>query len=84
MISNHVAKAVQKIFELDPSLSREYSEQVRKIVEGAVLASVQEAVQRCRDAATTCCAKDSAMTKHIREEIRQAETALIANLSGMR
>ena len=84
MIDQHADKATQEITDKLTSLSEEQQEAVRKIVEQAIVASVHDTVQECRDAATTCCGKDSAMTKQIREEIKRAETALIANLSALR
>jgi len=84
MISDHAGKAAEDIAAKLSSLSEEQQADVRKIVEEAILASVHDAVQECRDAATTCCAKDSAMMQKINDEIKRTETALIANLSGMR
>ena len=84
MINEHADKATHDIADKLASLSESQQEEVRKIVEQAILASVHETVQECRDAATTCCGKDSAMTRQIREEIKRAETALIANLSALR
>ena len=84
MINEHADKATSDIAEKLASLSESQQQEVRKIVEQAIVASVQETVQECRDAATTVSAKDSAMTQQIREEIKRAETALIANLSALR
>lgn len=84
MISDHAEKAAQDIAEKLSALSNDQQADVRKIVEKAILASVHDAVQECRDAATTVCEKDSSMIKQINDEIKRAETALIANLSGMR
>lgn len=84
MIRDHAEQATNDIIAKCATLPGDQREQVRKIIEHAIIASVREAVQHCRDAATNCCGKDSAMIKHIREEIASAETALIANLSGMR
>ena len=84
MIKNHAEKAAHDILDQLSSLSQEQQGEVRKIIENAILASVRETVQECRDAATTCCKKDSVMTKQIREEMKNAETALIANLSSLR
>lgn len=84
MISDHADKAARDIAAKLSMLSEEQRADVRKIIEEAILASVHDAVQQCRDAATTACAKDSAMMQQINDEIKRAETALIANLSGMR
>ncbi|MDH3714392.1 MAG: hypothetical protein OET44_11155 [Gammaproteobacteria bacterium] len=84
MINEHADKAAHDIADTLASLSETQQQEVRKIVEQAIVASVRETVQECRDAATTCCATDSTMTKQIRDEIKRTETALIANLSALR
>ncbi len=84
MISDHADKAAQDIAEKLSALSDAQQKDVRKIIEEAILASVHDAVQQCRDAATNCCQKDSSMMEKINDEMKRAETALIANLSGLR
>jgi hypothetical protein len=84
MSSEHADKAALNIADKLAALSEAQQQEVRKIVEEAIIASVRETVQECRDAATTCCARDSSMTKQIQEEIKRTETALIANLSALR
>ena len=84
MISDHANKAAHDIVAKLSALSEEQQADVRKIIEEAIVASVHDAVQECRDAANTACAKDSAMMEQINDEMKRAETALIANLSGLR
>ena len=61
MIRDHAEKATNDIIAKCSTLPGDLHDEVRKIIERAIVASVRETVQDCRDAATTCCGKDSAM-----------------------
>lgn len=53
-------------------------------IETAMIDLVREDEERYAKAALTCCPHDLDMAHKIAEEVRRANTALIANLSSMR
>lgn len=54
------------------------------IIERAIIASYSDAAERCAKVAIDCCPQDRDMAHKIADEIRRANTALIANLSSLR
>lgn len=60
------------------------SEEVSQIVEKALVAAVEDTRTRCVDVVHGCCEEDQDLAHKIAREIELKETALIANLSGMR
>ncbi|NIO40486.1 MAG: hypothetical protein GTO41_10045, partial [Burkholderiales bacterium] len=64
--------------------SQELEEQVADVIERAVIDAVLEDGELCTRVAKECCAADQDLAHKISEEIRRAQTALIANLSSLR
>ena len=84
-LQQYVETATQGVFEaLDTSPSEEQAKSVAAVIQEAVIKAVLESRSTCVDAARECCAADRDLAHKIAEEIRLANTALIANLSSMR
>jgi hypothetical protein len=66
--------------ETDPATA----EAIAKIVEKALIDSYRDCTERNTRVAATCCAEDEDKAHKIAEEMRNANTALIANLSALR
>ena len=60
------------------------AKRVAKIIENAMIDSYRDCTELCVDAAVECCEPDKDMAHKIADEIRRANTALIANLSSLR
>ncbi len=54
------------------------------VIERAIIESYQDAAGRCARVASACCAQDRDLAHKVADEIRRANTALIANLSSLR
>jgi len=54
------------------------------IIEQAIIDSYRDGAERSAHAAMACCAEDRDLAHKVADEIRRANTALIANLSSMR
>ncbi len=60
------------------------SEAIIKIVEKALIESYRDCTERNTRVAARCCSEDEDKAHKIAEEMRRANTALIANLSSLR
>ena len=60
------------------------AKRVAKIIERAMIDGYRDCTEMCVEAAGECCDEDKDMAHKIADEIRRANTALIANLSSMR
>jgi len=69
---------------IDGAADPETTKAIAKIVEKALIASYRDCTERNTRVAAACCAEDEDKAHKISEEMRRANTALIANLSGMR
>ena len=65
-------------------LSEKDEQLVAEIIEQAMQHAIHEATKQSSSAAVACCGPDADMAHKIAEEIKRANTALIANLSAMR
>lgn len=69
---------------LSATLSEEELKKVVTIIEAAMRDAVQAATTESSRAASACCEADQDMAHKIANEIKRAQTALIANLQAMR
>ncbi len=76
------AKAVFDAAQFEPTPGQ--SDLAVRAIEDALVHSYLDATERCTRVVTTCCSADLDMAHKIAEEVRRANTALIANLSGLR
>ncbi len=84
-LQQYVETATQGVLEaLDASPSEEQAKAVSVVIQEVVIKAVLESRSTCVDAARDCCSADRDLAHKISEEIRLANTALIANLSSMR
>ncbi|HEY5597886.1 MAG TPA: hypothetical protein VIK47_03680 [Kiloniellales bacterium] len=80
--AEETAKAVFDAAQIKPT-PEQTSLAVRAIEQG-LIRSYRDATDRCAKVAKTCCSEDLDMAHKIAEEMKRANAALIANLSGMR
>jgi hypothetical protein len=73
-----VLSAIQ--FSASPAQAKE----VTRIIEQAMIDSYQECTEQNVHAAMDCCSEDKDLAHKIADEIRRANTALVANLSSLR
>lgn len=84
-LNERVQQAVTRIGEIVGSeLSAEQRMAVQKEVEAVAIEAMRECAASCSHAASACCEEDLDMAHKIALEVRQAEEALIANLSSLR
>ncbi len=84
-LQQYVEAATQGVIEaLDASPSEEQAKAVSALIQEAVIKAALESSSTCVDVARECCSVDRDLAHKIAEEIRLANTALIANLSSMR
>ena len=76
------AKDLYDILEAAPSA--ELKAQVVKVIEQTMIDTLLEEGERCAKVAMDCCSADRDLAHKVADEIRRANTALIANLSSMR
>lgn len=76
------AKTVCTMLHATPS--DELEKQITEVIEHAVIEAVREDGARCAKVAMDCCSADRDLAHKVADEIRRANTALIANLSSMR
>lgn len=69
---------------LAAELSDDDMQKVTSIIEAAMRDAVETAAAESRKAASACCEADRDMAHKISSEITRANTALIANLQGLR
>lgn len=81
-ISDEATQSINGL--LDPHLTKEQAEQVREIVEKAVIRGMLEGQHRAVDAALMYPEADQDLAHKIAAEIRRKNDLLIANLSSMR
>ena len=60
------------------------AEEVARIIERAMIESYRDCTERCVHTAMDCCDEDRDLAHKIADELRSANTALIANLSSLR
>jgi hypothetical protein len=80
--SQSCASSVCSILQAAPSPQQE--KKVADAIEQAIIEAVRENAERCAKVAQACCSADRDLAHKIAEEIRRQNTALIANLEGMR
>jgi hypothetical protein len=54
------------------------------VIERAIIESYRDAASRCAKVASDCCAGDRDLAHKVSDQIKRANTALIANLSSLR
>lgn len=82
---DYAEKAAAKACEvLEAGPSADQASNVVHIIEEAIIGAVLEERERCADVALGCRSADRDMAHEIAAGIRQANAALIANLSSMR
>lgn len=69
---------------LTSKLSNEDASELSNIVEQALVDAVRELTHRYREAAVSAVGADADKAHKIAEGLRQAQTAIIANLQGLR
>ncbi len=74
----------QACHALSAELSDDDMQKVTSIIEAAMRDAVETASAESRKAASACCEADQDMAHKISSEITRANTALIANLQGLR
>ena len=84
-LGSRAEKATTSIAELLGSdLDPEHAKEIKKIVEAAMIDAYRDCTERNAKAALQVCEPDLDKAHKIAEEMRRANTALIANLSAMR
>ncbi|MDJ0942885.1 MAG: hypothetical protein QNJ30_05455 [Kiloniellales bacterium] len=82
------ARAQHAVEQACDALSAELSEadmqQVTSIIEAAMRDAVEAASAESRKVVSACCDADQDMAHKISAEIKRANTALVANLQGLR
>ena len=80
--------ADEAVVEISKSLSTTLTESetraISKIIEHALIKAVNQASEKCTDAAVICCGPEADLAHKIAEEVDRAQYALIANLTSMR
>lgn len=69
---------------LGAAVGEEEKARIGRIIEKAIIEVVADTSQRCAKAAATCFGPEADMAHKIAERIKEAQTALIANLSSFR
>ena len=69
---------------LEVVLDERQADVVNGIIEQAMIDAITEATRQSGKAVVQCCSPDLDMAHKIRQEVENANRALIANLSGMR
>ncbi len=78
-------KAVEEIVKaFGAAPTAEQSKVAADIIERTIIESYRDGSERSAEAAMDCCAEDQDLAHKVADEIRRANTALIANLSSMR
>ena len=84
-LGERAEKAAATIAELLGSdLDPEHAEQIKKVVEAAMVDAYRDCTERNAQAALQVCEPDLDKAHKIAEEMRRKNAALIANLSSMR
>ncbi len=69
---------------LGTTLTPDQAKAVADVIERAIIDSYRDAAARCAKVASECCAEDRDLTHKVADQIKRANTALIANLSSLR
>lgn len=80
--ADKAAEAVAEAFGAAPSPDQ--AKAVADVIERAIIESSRDAAGRCAKVASDCCAEDRDLAHKVADEIKRANTALIANLSSLR
>ncbi len=80
--ANDTAREVFRILGLEPTNDQAAAVAVR--IERALVKSAVESTQHCTKVALDCCPEDRDIAHKIAVGLRQAEQALITNLSALR
>ncbi len=80
--AEQTTQAVAKLLQAEPT--PEQSKEAAELIERAIIESYRDAAERCANVARECCSADRDLAHKVAEEIRRANTALIANLSALR
>ena len=85
MMGNRAEEAAKSVFEaVGVNPTPDQSEQIAKIIEAAMIDAYRDSAERCATVAKACCSPDRDLAHKVADEIKRSNTALIANLSGMR
>ncbi len=78
-------EAVAKINKsLEGRLSEPETEQISKIVQGALAEAVNETTKQFNNAAVVCCGPEADLAHKIAEDVERARFALLANMTSAR
>ena len=80
--ANAAAQATFQALAAEPDASQ--SSAVIGIIEQAIIDAIGEATKQSGEAVMRCCSPDLDIAHKLRQEVENANQALIANLSGMR
>lgn len=80
--ARNVAKAVETALGID--LDDGQIGEVTDIIEQAILRTAVETTKNCSTHAVACCPADQDIAHKIARKLKQAEDALVANLSALR
>ena len=80
--ADKAAAAAAEAFGATPS--PEQAQAVADVIERAIIDSYRDAASHCAKVASECCAADRDLAHKVADQIQQANTALIANLSSLR
>lgn len=80
--ANAAARATFEALATEPDASQ--SSAVIGIIEQAIIDAIGEATKQSGEAVMRCCSPDLDIAHKLRQEVENANKALIANLSGMR
>jgi len=80
--ANEAARAACQALEVDADAKQ--SDIVICIIEQAMIDAIGEASKHSGEAVMRCCSPDLDIAHKLRQEVENANRALIANLSGMR
>ncbi len=84
-LQQYVETASQGVIEaLEASHNEEQAKAVSTVIQEVVIKAILESRSTCVDAAKECYSADRNLAHKVAEEIRLANTALVANLSSMR
>lgn len=85
MLAERAKTATRSIFDaMGVNPTPDQSEQITAIVEQAMIDAYRHSAQSCVKVAQECCSPDLDLAHKIADEIKRANTALIANLSSLR
>jgi hypothetical protein len=85
MLRNRAEEATKSVLEnLQAKANPAQAKQVADIIERAMIDAYRDCTERNARVAVKCCEEDMDKAHKIAEEIRRANTALIANLSSLR